>query len=114
MKVGDAIYLRPQGNAARYSKEIKKAIIKKIGRKYFEVDRPQGRFFISDLMHDGGGYFSSWKGYLSPKDAEDSAEEEEIIKELTLFFNKKITLSLKKLREISAILRQDNADPLKD
>lgn len=51
MKIGQTVYLKPTGNAARRSSEIKEAVISKVGSKYFEVE-PYGRFNRSDQTGD--------------------------------------------------------------
>lgn len=50
MKVGQKIYLKPIGNRARYSQEIKEVRVSKVGRKYFELEESHyGRFFIETV-----------------------------------------------------------------
>ena len=100
MEIGNEIYLEPKSNAARYSKEIKTVTIKKIGRKYFEVNEMNGRFFIDTLEIDGGQYTPEWQGYLSLKHIEDKIESEKICNELRQFFNGRVGLPIEKMREI--------------
>jgi len=106
MKVGQEIYIEPVNNAARYSKDIKKSKISKVGRKYFEIEGMNGiRFFKDNLTHDGKGYCSDYNCYYSQQEIDDKREHIEIsnsIRKSFSFYDKSIPLN--KLREIRDII----------
>jgi hypothetical protein len=75
MEVGQKIYLKPIGNAARRSTDIIETTVTKVGRKYFEVEyRPCNRLSIEYLAEDNGQYISNYQGYLSMQEIEDERE----------------------------------------
>lgn len=84
MKAGDTIYLKPIGNQARRSKEIRTVEIDTIGRKYFTV-KPgfYGKFEVENLQQHSI-YSSDWQAYLSEQDILDEkelSEKRKLIKE---------------------------------
>lgn len=84
MKIGETIYLKPIGNAARRSSQIREAIIETVGRKYFTV-KPDiyGKFDIS-TMKQVSFYDPEWQGYLHKQDILDEkelADKRKLIKE---------------------------------
>lgn len=74
MEIGQKIYLKPIGNAARYGKDIVETVVTKVGRKYFEVSYPCNRIEIESMKDDNGQYISSYVAYLSLQDIEDEKE----------------------------------------
>lgn len=107
MEIGQTIYMKPIGNAARFNRDIKECTISKIGRKFFEVNEiPRSRFHIDNLLHDGGDYNPDYKGYLSLKDIEDEDEAGRLYREIkTIWFDGYTnSIPLHKLIEIKEIL----------
>ena len=73
--IGQALYLRPIGNEARYNREIRTCTVSAVGRKYFQVQElPRIRFHIDGLRHDGGQYISNWQAYESMQEIDDEKE----------------------------------------
>jgi hypothetical protein len=55
LKVGQMVFVEHIGRLG--NRKIENAIITKIGRKFFELDRAHlGRFYIHNLRQDGHGY----------------------------------------------------------
>ena len=106
MEVGQKIYLKPIGNQARYSKEIKETIISKIGRKYFEVeDSGYGRFFIDTMNQDCGQYVSGYTCYLSLQEIEHEKEAKILSEKIKKVFSGfSPDLPLDKLKKIERII----------
>lgn len=87
LKVGQKVYVQPIGNAGRYANDIRSDTISKVGRKYFELkDHWPRRFIIDSLLHDGKGYASSYKVWLSMDDYNYHIEEVELRKKIKNFF----------------------------
>lgn len=107
MKVGQIIYLEPINNNARYSKEVEKCKISKIGRKYFELEKKQyGRFFIDSMTQDCGDYVSGYNAYFSLQEIEDKKEAQKIFSEIKKELNGFNTnIPLIKLKEILQIIK---------
>ena len=106
MEVGQKIYLKPIGNKARYSQEIKEVTIGKVGKKYFELEENHyGRFFIDTMSQDCGQYISGYTCYLSLQDIEDEKEALRLLTEIKKVFSGFNTdLPLSKLKEIDRII----------
>lgn len=111
MKVGQTVYVKPVGNAARRSKEIIEAKVSKIGNKFFYLETPgvynrfSGlRFFIEDLSHDGKGYISDYQVYLSEQEIKDEKTanhlHDEIRKRFSYYYPSLPLDKLKKIHEI--------------
>lgn len=49
LELNQKLYLKPVNNRARYDKEIKEVTVKKVGRKYFELNEIKSKFNIEDL-----------------------------------------------------------------
>jgi hypothetical protein len=106
MEVGQKIFLKPIGNAARGDSEIKECVITKIGRKYFEVDpKYYGRFNIESMSQDSGRYISNYQAYLSITEIEEEREAQAIYGSLRNIFSAYTNrIPLDKLRGIKEIL----------
>jgi hypothetical protein len=105
------IYFRPLCNAARYSKEIERGIVSKVGNKYFEIEgRSKQRFHIDTLLQDGRGYSPDWRGYLSMKVIQDEDERNSLIIYMREIFSHwgKVELSLEQLRAMKGIVENSS------
>ena len=74
IQVGQIVYLKPINNRARRNKDIKTAVIKKVGRKYatiLEDERWETDFNI-ETMVEKSNYSPDFEVYLSLEDAENS------------------------------------------
>ena len=85
MEIGQTVYLRPIGNAARGSSKIEEVVITKVGRKYFETEG-HGRFEIETMRQDGRGYVSNYQAYLSLEDIEQEKEQNRLVDEICKVF----------------------------
>lgn len=114
MKIGQTVYLKPIGNNSRYSQELIKVEIDKIGRKYFEVNiKHYGRFFIETMIQDCGDYISGYKCYLSLQEIKDEEEHELLFSEIKKEFSAyRTNLPLSKLKEISQIIKKSENNDL--
>jgi hypothetical protein len=106
LTVGQIVIVKSNGN---YNKEygLKTAVISKVGKKYFELEGNEWwscRFFIETLVHDGKGYSSCHKVYLSQQDIDDEEEQRKLSIEIGKNFNYGSRISLNKLRKIKEIL----------
>lgn len=104
LQIGQDIYLKPTGNAARGSKEIREGKITKIGNKYFETDAYHGRFFIETLYHDAGQYTSNYKGYLSKQEILDEYESNRLFSKISEHFRYRNPFTLDQLKAIDKII----------
>lgn len=110
LEVGMKVYLKSVGNVARDSKEIKEVVIKKIGRKYFEVgdeesERIYAKFNLEDLR-EVTDYGADWKLYFSKQEILDEEEYEKLRWEIKTKFDTfgKLGLTLEQLRKVKAII----------
>lgn len=108
--VGDKIWLKPDGNQARRSKEIREYEIKKVGRKYYEVW--DGEFDGSTIKFTIEGnsqvteYTADWEVYFSKQEILDEEEYKTLhnnIKRKVDIYGRP-TLTLDQLRRINTII----------
>lgn len=114
VKVGDEIIVEPTSSLCRiYGKKPRKAIVKKIGKKYFYADIEEvcGEFdglTKFDLeMHGSSVYLSNWVAYHNLKEMEDEKERLLLLKDLRDFFdypNNSEKLNLEQVRQIKSII----------
>lgn len=102
---GQLVFLEPLGNAARYSKEIKRCTVSKVGRKYFHVGI-YGKFELGTLMHDNGDYSPQYKVHLSEQGILDDRERNAAYHRLEHEFRGRRTLSLDQLKRIEQIVAE--------
>ena len=111
LEIGMEVWLEPINNQLRYgSKKPVKAVITKIGRKYFEVakvgwERFPMKFQIEDLKQKTD-YSPDWKFYFDEQHILDEQEHVMLTKHMRSLFSRyddKI-LTLEKLRKIHAII----------
>lgn len=110
IKVGQEIYVKPIGNAARYKTEPFPAKVAKVGRTYFELEEKQyGRFFLHSLTQDGKGYQANYQCYLSLQEIIDEQEYTELKSFLRQTFSgyPGKDLPLWKMREIKKIIENN-------
>ena len=105
MKEGDIIYLKPIGNAARWSEQIQEATITKVAKKYFYVQPSfYGRFYIDSMAQDNGEYISNYEAYLSMQDIADEKELNENLRWIEKYYH---AASLSDSRKIIEILKKN-------
>ena len=110
--VGETVYLKTVGNAARGGVSIKETRIVSVGRKYFEVGEEKGgRFNIKFHLEDNRqftDYSADWEIYFSRQEIYDEEESEKIESELRMKFGSwgKTDLSLDQLRRIKEIVNE--------
>lgn len=104
LQIGQDIYLKPIGNAARRTSEIKEGKITKIGKKYFEVDAYSGRFFIDDLYHDAGEYTSNYRAYFTKQEILDEMEAEKLFAKISTHFRYRNPFTIDQLKAIDKII----------
>ncbi|MGG1664473.1 hypothetical protein [Brevibacillus sp. NRS-1366] len=108
LEVGMKVYLKPDGNMARHTEDIKEMLIKKIGRKYFEVwDGSNERWVIKfDLKeyNEVTDYAADWKLYFNKQDILDEAETQKLKWDIEKKIN---TLTLEQLKKISTIIESE-------
>lgn len=108
IEVGQKVWLVEfNRRAGREPHEPLEATVKKVGRKYFELENNwMGRFHVSTLLHDGGGYSPRARVYLNIQEYIDQKEASDLYSELRQHFtnydSKKLTLD--QLRKIKAII----------
>lgn len=105
MIVGQKIYLETRG-ITREEEKIQECTISKVGRKYFEVqEKPRERFEISTMEHDGKGWVSRYKCYISIKEIEDKNSAQKHFDYIRQQFSSYVnTYPLEMLEEIVRIL----------
>jgi len=112
MKVGENIFIKTTGNAARYGgSKIIDTTVSKVGRKYFEVEAlPSVRFHISNLVQDTN-YSTSYKVYHSREAIEEETELIELRDKMRKTFDhwNGTPLTLDQYRRIDKIVSEGNA-----
>lgn len=103
---GQLIFLEPLGNAARYSTEIKKCTVSKVGRKYFEVPL-YGKFELETLMHHNGEDSPLYKAHISEQAISDKREINALYHKFEREFRSSRTLSLDQLKRIEQIVAEN-------
>jgi hypothetical protein len=108
MKVGQKVFVRRVGNAARHREKdelISEEIVEKIGRKYFYLkDFYKCKFCLED-MHDVSEYTSNYYVYLTKQEILDENEQSEITDKIKTYFRKNQSdLSLEDLKKICEII----------
>lgn len=122
LKVGQTVYLKPQGNTARRLRTIEDILgkvieskITKIGKKYFYVksrfDTHPDMKIDKETMNEHSNYCSDWKAYLSKQDILDEFEIKSLLQKFSDIFRygSSKQISLNQLRRIDAIISEDNA-----
>lgn len=114
LAIGETVYLKSVGNNARYDKEVRivEFVVKKVGRKYFEVGEPDDnnpRHFIKFNVEDMCQttiYAADWQLYLSKQEILDEEEARKLTREIRDVFDRygKVDLTLEQLRKIKAII----------
>ena len=77
IKVNQEVFLVGVGNNARYSTPKQKAIVTKIGRKWFQIDTgnyigEREKFSLEDGRCDGKGYSPDWRVFETEEDYKES------------------------------------------
>ena len=115
VKVGDEIIVKPTYELYRiYGKEPRKAIVKKVGKKYFyaDIEGTVGDHnglsrFDREMYGSSPYYLTGWRGYLSLKDIEDENEKNLLLQDIRKFFehpNNIEKLTLDQVRQIKSII----------
>lgn len=106
VSVGQTIYLEPQGNAARRSKEIREAKVESVGRKFFTIEDGT-KFFIENGRHNAGQYTSDWQAYESLQEIEYKNLSQRLHDAIKRQFFSGFTpnITLEDLKKISDILK---------
>lgn len=100
--VGQKVWLKPIGNAARYNKDMRESEITKVGIKYIECNF--GKFDFSG-RHNNGEHSSNYVLFFDEQSAKDNIEHESLDATVRAFFysyNHKLTLE--QLRQIKQII----------
>jgi hypothetical protein len=108
IKVGQRVFLKPIGNAARRGgKEIKEETVSEVGRKYFKLSsKYYGRFHLESRIQDSA-FTPDWVVYTSREELAQEIEKSELLANIKAFFNlPKKNLTLYELRKINDIINQ--------
>lgn len=106
VSVGQTIYLEPQGNAARRSKEIREAKVESVGRKYFTANGM--KFYLDNGRHNAGQYSADYQAYESLQAIEDKRLADNLHSKIKDAFGAyKATHQLSELKQIAEILKID-------
>lgn len=106
LSVGQEVWYT--GGYGADSGTLKKSKIEVIGRKYFALeDRRPGRFFVSNLEHDGSAG-AGYTLYLNEQEYHDKIESEQLFYAISQFLHRfpRPKIELSKLRQIFSILQQ--------
>lgn len=112
IEIGLKVLLKAVGNNARGRKEvlIKEGVIRKIGRKFFEVWRDDNERYVEKFYIENNKHVSNttpdWQLYFSEQDMVDEEEFFNLQDKIRKFFNNygKVNLTLDQLRKISEII----------
>lgn len=114
LKVGQKVYVKPIGNAARCDSKIKEEVISEVKRKYFKLEGwYRTRFFIDGLYEDCGQYISNHQCYLSMQEIEDEKEHTKLMREMNETFDYlrgRRNITLEQLRKIKKILEPETPE----
>lgn len=112
-KVGQKVYLKAVGNAARYHKKLyyEEHQVEKVGRKYVTVNGIQ--FDKERNYVEVSNYSASWGLYDSKQAIIDEEESKELYRDIKRELDKygyfgKPNQTLNQLRRIKAILDENN------
>jgi hypothetical protein len=109
MEIGQDIFIKTQGNAARYSgSKIIESTITKVGRKYFEVEAlPRVKFEI-ETMSEKTEFCIDYVAYNNKQEIVEHLESVRIMTKLRKDINDQSTYSLNynKLKRIESILEE--------
>lgn len=112
LRIGQAVYINPTGNAARYCKNIIETKILKIGTKYIQTEYfgDEIKFNISDGKEKdtGYGYGYDYILHLTKKEIEDEREERELMGKFQYGRWTDFHLNLDQLRRIKAIIDESS------
>lgn len=116
LSVGREVYLRPVGdNARRGNTEPVEYLIKKVGRKYFEVwdgkmEYTTVKFNISDRTQTTE-YAADWMFYFTKQEILDEIEFESLRWDISKVFKEygRLNLTLDQLRRIKSVLDESPA-----
>lgn len=102
-EVGQKVWLKPIGNAARYNKNIRESEITKVGTKYVECS--YGKFDFNGV-HSNSPYSPEYVLFFDEQECRDNIQAEVLTSKLKSFFSSfgKIPLTLDQLREIDKII----------
>ena len=114
LKVGQIVFLKPVGNAARYVRDdilnnLIETEITKIGRKYFYVSKFRDKKFSLENMADklDYGYRRDYEVYTDIQDIKDEIEIARLNSEIKKTFdNWRSGLTLEQLRRIKNIIEE--------
>mgnify|MGYP000982343436 CR=1 FL=1 len=112
LQVGQIVFVKRIGNAARYESRITEEVVESIGRKWFTLkDFRRERFSLDDGLNDGKGYISNYAVYVSMQEIEDEKEHSKLCNILNREFSSygDSNLSLKTLRKIIDIIAEERA-----
>jgi hypothetical protein len=111
LKVGQKVYFKGYIYGGR-KESIEETEITKVGNKYFELKNHwRDRFFVETLMHDGRGYSSIGKVYLTMQEIKDEDEAYKLNEKFRMFFGGGSNgMSLDKLREVDKIIEDDKGE----
>lgn len=117
LQIGQKVYVKKIGNAARYLNQkkapieeyVEEATVSKVGRKWFKVEGDlwqHEQFDIETGWHDCGQYSSRYIAYESMQEIYDEVEIEKVLiwvrTEIGTYGHSSISLT--KLRAIKAII----------
>lgn len=110
-RVGDMVYLKPEGNNARYTNSKTKAgVIDRVGNSYVYVRTENDKIFKFDkeTRYENNGYSATWRLYFSNQEILDEEEVKKISQELqrALNYSAISTFSLDQLKRIVGILKE--------
>ena len=117
IEVGTVLYLVPGAIAARrYGKDVKKATVSKVARKYIYVDVNKDVYDAIKLNKNNLECIDTfngerlWKAYTSMEEIENAKEKETLLKQFGQLFSlygKGNQLTLEQLRAIKAIVGEE-------
>jgi len=109
LAIGQTVWVKCIGDAVRYRDEndlIVKAIVEKVGNKYFYLSGFCGCKFDIAKICEVTSFAPDYQVYLSLKETKDEEEFKEKIKAMREFFNQygKVDIALEKLRQVYDIV----------
>jgi hypothetical protein len=121
LQIGQKVYVKKIGNAARYLDQkkapieeyVEEATVSKIGRKWFKLDGRYANNYQFDIetgVVDGKLYIADYAVYESWQEIYDEQEKYQLREYLrkTFDYPSQIHLSLTKLRAIKAIIEGED------
>ena len=109
-KVGQILFLMPQGNQARQSQEIKQAEVVSVGNKYFKAkisNYYEPKFYIEN-WREATEYTPNWYAFESEQEIIELQQSEILCPKIRAAFGYGNKYTLAQLKQVAEIINLQN------